>query len=205
MRTTPTVFVVDDDCSVHQLLRGLIESTGLTVETCVDPRALLARVDPALSGCIVLGLREPALSGLELPAELALRHARMPVIFIADDASVPLVVEAMKRGAFDFIEKPFRNQRLLDSVREAIAVDRRTWSRRTEQIAIQLRLAGLTQRERAVLDEIAAGKTSAAIAAALGLKRSTVRYLRARVGEKLGTHHLAELVRLVGTGRQAIP
>lgn len=192
----PVVFVVDDDPAMRDSLRWLIESTGLQVETFADAQTFLARIRPELPGCVVLDVRMPGMSGLDLQAELARRGIGLPTIVVTGHAEVPMAVRAVKAGAIDFIEKPFSDQLLLDRVRQGIEMDRQERDGRARRAEILRRMSLLTQREREVLDLVVGGKANKEIAAALRLSPKTVEVHRAHVMEKMQASSVAELVRL---------
>jgi two-component system response regulator FixJ len=196
MQPNPTVFVVDDDPAIRESLRWLIESVGLNVKIFTTAQEFLEGYDPSLPGCLVLDVRMPGMSGLDLQNELAARKVNIPILIITGHAEVPVAVRAMKAGALDFIEKPFSDQLLLDRVRRAIEKDaefRQADSLRTEVAA---RLAQLTPREREVMDLVIAGKANKVIASELGLSPKTVEVHRAHVMKKMQVDSLADLVRV---------
>jgi FixJ family two-component response regulator len=192
----PVVFVVDDDPAMRDSLRWLIESTGLQVETFADARTFLARIRPELPGCLVLDVRMPDMSGLDLQSELARRGIGLPTIVVTGHAEVPMAVRAVKAGAIDFIEKPFSDQLLLDRVRQGIEMDRHERDGRARRAEVLRRMSLLTQREREVLDLVVAGRANKEIAAELHLSPKTVEVHRAHVMEKMQASSVAELVRL---------
>jgi len=194
--TPPVVFVVDDDPAMRDSLRWLIESTGLQVETFADAQAFLARIYPEVPGCLVLDVRMPGMSGIDLQAEMARRGIGLPTIVVTGHAEVAMAVQAVKSGAIDFIEKPFSDQLLLDRVRQGIDMDRRERDGRARRGEILRRMGLLTQREREVLDLVVAGKPNREIAATLHLSPKTVEVHRAHVMEKMQASSVAELVRL---------
>jgi FixJ family two-component response regulator len=195
------VFVIDDDPAVRESLRWLLESAGFHVETYAGAQAFLAHFDPQRPGCVVLDVHMPRMSGLDLQAELAARRAAIPLILMTGYATTAIAVDAMRRGAFDFVEKPFSNDHILKRIRAALAVDRRARQTRALIRAIQQQLTQLTPRERQVLDLVVAAQTSEAIARVLGVKKSTIGFYRTRLYRKLGVHSVAELVRL----RESVP
>jgi FixJ family two-component response regulator len=197
----PVVFVVDDDPAMRDSLRWLIESTGLQVETFADAQTFLARIRPDLPGCLVLDVRMPGMSGLDLQAELTRRGIGLPTIVVTGHAEVPMAVRAVKAGAIDFIEKPFSDQLLLDRVRQGIEMDRQERDGRARRAEILRRMSLLTQREREVLDLVVVGKANKEIAAALHLSPKTVEVHRAHVMEKMQASSVAELVRLALVGQ----
>jgi FixJ family two-component response regulator len=190
------VFVVDDDPAMRDSLRWLIESTGVRVETYRDAQSFLDACQPEMPGCLVLDVRMPGMSGLDLQAELARRGIALPTIVITGHAEVPLAVRAVKAGAIDFIEKPFSDQLLLDRVRQGLELDRQGRDGRRRRAEARRRAGSLTQREREVLDLVVAGKPNREIAARLGLSPKTVEVHRAHVMEKMGAQSVAELVHL---------
>jgi two-component system, LuxR family, response regulator FixJ len=192
----PVVFVVDDDPAMRDSLRWLIESTGLSVETFADAQTFLARIRPDLPGCLVLDVRMPGMSGLDLQAELARRGVGLPTIVVTGHAEVPMAVRAVKAGAIDFIEKPFSDQLLLDRVRQGIEMDRLERDGRARRADVLRRMSLLTQREREVLDLVVAGRANKEIAATLRLSPKTIEVHRSHVMEKMQASSVAELVRL---------
>jgi FixJ family two-component response regulator len=192
----PVVFVVDDDPAMRDSLRWLIESTGVRVETYPDAQTFLDAVPSDMPGCLVLDVRMPGMSGLDLQSELARRGIGLPTIVITGHAEVPMAVRAVKAGALDFIEKPFSDQLLLDRVRQGIEMDRQDREARERRGEAVRRLGLLTQREREVLDLVVAGKPNKEIAVVLRLSPKTVEVHRAHVMEKMQASSVAELVRL---------
>ena len=192
---TPIVYIVDDDPAMRSSLRWLIESVGLTVRTCASAQEFL-RTYQGDPGCLVLDVRMPGMSGLDLQAELAARRIEIPVLIITGYAEVALAVRAMKGGAFDFIEKPFSDQALLDRIRAAVALDEESRRHRAARQEVAARLRLLTARERDVLTRVVTGKSNKVIAAELQLSTKTVEVHRAHVMEKLKADSLADLIRL---------
>ena len=193
----PSVFIVDDDEAVRNSLRLLVKSVGLMAVAHVSAQEFLAHYDPAQPGCLVLDVRMPGMSGLELQEELNRRGAVIPVIFITGHGDIPMAVEAMQQGAFHFLQKPFRDQDLIDCIQRALERDRLNRTELGENNRIRERRATLTPREREVLDLVTRGKPNKIMAADLGLSQRTVEIHRARVMEKMGASSLAELVRMV--------
>ena len=191
-----TVFVVDDDSSVRGGLGRLLKSVGLAVETFASAREFLERGRAEGPACLVLDVRLPELSGLDLQAELARAGVAIPIIFITGHGNVPISVRAMKAGAADFMEKPVDEQELLDAVHRALERDRRVRQEQAEVAELRLRLESLTPREREVLAHVVAGRLNKQIAAELGTSEKTVKVHRARVMEKMKVSSLAELARL---------
>ena len=194
---TPTVFVVDDDNAVRNSLRLLLKSVGLASQPLGSAAEFLETYRPSQPGCLVLDVRMPGMSGLELQRELNLRGATIPVIFITGHGDIPMAVEAMQQGAFDFLAKPFRDQELIDRVQRALAKDGTTRSALKERERIRERLESLTPREREVLSLMTQGKPNKIMAHELGVSQRTVEIHRARVMEKSGATSLAQLVRMV--------
>lgn len=193
----PVVFVVDDDEAICESLRLLIGDIGLEVRTFTSARQFLEEYDSSRPGCLVLDVRMSGISGLELQARLNETGIPIPTIIITGHADVPMAVEAMKAGATDFIEKPFRDQVLLDSIQKAIDLDLRIRRRRREHQDVQSRLTLLTQREREVMDRLVAGKSTKSIAFDLGISQKTVDFHRANILDKIGVSSVVELLRLV--------
>ena len=194
---SPTVFIVDDDEAVRSSLRLLIKSVGLIPAALGSAREFLEKYDPAQPGCLVLDVRMPEMSGLELQEQLNRQGAVIPVIFITGHGDVPMAVEAMQAGAFDFLQKPFRDQDLIDRIQRALEKDRANRAVLGERSLIRERLESLTPREREVLDMVSSGKPNKIMAADLGVSQRTVEIHRARVMEKMGASSLAQLVRMV--------
>jgi two-component system response regulator FixJ len=196
MQSNPTVFVVDDDPAIRESLRWLIESVGLNVKIFATAQEFLDGYDPSLAGCLVLDIRMPGMSGLDLQNELAARKVNIPILIITGHAEVPVAVRAMKAGALDFIEKPFSDQLLLDRIRRAIEADAEFRRLHSQQAAVAARLAELTPREREVMDLVIAGKANKVIASELGLSPKTIEVHRAHVMKKMQVDSLADLVRV---------
>jgi FixJ family two-component response regulator len=194
---SPTVFVVDDDQAVCNSLRLLLKSVGLATQTMGSATEFLAVYHTGLPGCLVLDVRMPGMSGLELQQELNVRGATIPVIFITGHGDVPMAVEAMQHGAFDFLQKPFRDQDLIDRIQRALARDASTRAALKEHERIRERLTSLTPREREVLTLMTQGKPNKVMAHELGVSQRTVEIHRARVMEKSGATSLAQLVRMI--------
>jgi FixJ family two-component response regulator len=193
----PVVHVVDDDPAVRDSLRWLIEGEGLLVQAHASAEDFLGALVPEQPGCALVDLRMPGMSGLELQQALARRGVGLPLVFISAHGDVPLAVTAMRRGAVDFVEKPFDNGALLDTVRRALDADVLRRVGDEERAAMRARLATLSPREREVLEAVVAGRANKRIAAALGISIKTVEVHRARVMDKMEASSIAELVRLV--------
>lgn len=192
----PTVFVVDDDDAVRNSLRLLIKSVGLPVVLYASAQEFLAAYHDGDPGCLVLDIRMPGMSGLELQRHLSLRGAIIPIVFVTGHGDVPMAVEAMQHGAFDFLQKPFRDQDLIDRVQRAFESDSENRRALGERERIRERLESLTAREREVLALVTSGKANKVIAADLDVSPRTVEIHRARVMEKMQAPSLAALVRM---------
>jgi two-component system response regulator FixJ len=193
----PTVFIVDDDEAVRSSLRLLLKSVGLAPTALASAREFLDEYDPAQPGCLVLDVRMPDMSGLELQEKLNLQGAVIPVIFITGHGDVPMAVEAMRAGACDFLQKPFRDQDLIDRIQRALQKDQANRAALNERSLIRERSETLTPREREVLALVASGKPNKVMAAELGVSQRTIEIHRGRVMEKMGAASLAQLVRMV--------
>ena len=193
----PTVFVVDDDEGVRNSLRFLLKSVGLAAHAVGSASEFLATYRPSQPGCLVLDVRMPGMSGLELQEQLNLRGAVIPVIFITGHGDIPMAVEAMQQGAFDFLQKPFRDQDLIDRIQRALERDAKNRAALDQHARIRERLDSLTPREREVLALMTRGKPNKIMATELGVSQRTVEIHRARVMEKSGAASLAQLVRMV--------
>jgi FixJ family two-component response regulator len=191
------VMVVDDDSGVRNAMRSLLKSVGLESAQYASAQEFLAAYQPGQPGCLVLDIRMPGMSGLELQQQLNLRGAVIPVIFMTGHGDIPMAVEAMQHGAFDFLQKPFRDQDLLDRIQRAIAKDGELRKSLGEHERIKAHLEALTPREREVLDLLTQGKQNKVIAQDLGVSPRTVEIHRARVMEKMNAQSVAELVRMM--------
>ncbi|MBT3012835.1 MAG: response regulator transcription factor [Candidatus Thiodiazotropha sp. (ex Lucina aurantia)] len=196
MTKPPTVFVVDDDQAMRNSLKWLIESVSMQVETFESADAFIKSYYPGRSGCLLLDVRMPGMSGLELQEYLRANQIAIPVIIITGHGDVPMAVRAMKSGAVDFIEKPFNDELLLESIRYALALDVKQRDMQKQRAEIATRLARLTPREHEVMVMVTNGKANKEIASSLGVSAKTVEAHRARVMEKMQANSLAELVRM---------
>jgi FixJ family two-component response regulator len=204
-RPAPTVFVVDDDDRVRRAVRRLLESVGLAVRTFASVAEFLEEYQPSSPGCIVLDVRMPGLSGLDLQAMLLERRISIPVIFVTGHGTIPMSVRAMKAGAVDFIEKPFDDQALLEAIRTALERDERQRASESERAEVLRRLALLTPREREVFERVIAGRLNKQIAADLGTSEQTIKIHRGRVMAKMGADSVAQLVTMAQAAGLALP
>lgn len=191
------IYIVDDDEALRDSLVWLLESSGYRAEAFASADEFLKVFSTELTGCLLLDVRMPGISGLELFEELRRRHCALPVVFITGHGDVPMAVSAVKKGAVDFIEKPFGDRDMLALIEESLTAERAGRERRMLEAVNARRLGGLTQREREVLDLIILGKLNKQIADVLGISIKTVEVHRARVMEKMGVNSLAELVQSV--------
>lgn len=197
MTAEPIVFVVDDDHAIRSSLKWLIESVGLKVETYETADEFMKSYYPGRAGCLLLDVRMPGMSGLELQEHFAANNIHIPIIIITGHGDVPMSVRAMKAGAIDFIEKPFNDELLLESIRGALSIDEQRRGIQSQRAAIATRLSHLTPREHEVMKMVTDGRSNKEIAIDLGVSAKTVEAHRARVMEKMEAGSLAELVRMV--------
>ena len=194
--SSQTVFIVDDDPAIRFAMQALMDSVNIAHEIFASADEFLQKEAEHSSGCLVLDIRMPGLGGLELQEELISRGSTLPIIFITGHGDVPMAVDAMQKGAVDFIQKPFRDQELLDRVREALMTDKQRREERERHAEVEHRLEKLTKREREVFDLVVTGKPNKVIAYELGVSQRTVEIHRARVMEKMQARSLADLVRM---------
>jgi FixJ family two-component response regulator len=192
----PVVCVVDDDASVLKSLARLLRADGLNVLTFNSSRAFLDAHDPSIPGCLILDIAMPSVNGLELQQVLQRKGSGLPIIFLTGRGSIPMSVQAMKRGASDFLTKPVNDTALINAVRRALRLDRTSRASQAELDEIRRRLASLTPREHEVMIHVVAGKRNKNVAAELGTVEKTIKVHRARVMAKMQAASLAELVRL---------
>src|SRR5262244_2237424 len=195
-KTHDTVFVVDDDAAVREALQSLLRSVGLRVTTFASAREFLTSQHPEAPACLVLDVRLPGLSGLDLQRELAAAEIDLPIIFITGHGDIPMTVRAMKAGAVEFLTKPFRDQDLLDAIAQALDRDRAARARRAGLAELRERHEQLTPREREVMDLVVSGLLNKQIAAALGVSEITIKVHRGQVMQKMGAESVADLVRM---------
>lgn len=192
----PTVFIVDDDPAIRFAMQALMDSVNIEHEIFPSGDDFLESAAEQRAGCLVLDIRMPGLGGLELQEELLKRGSTLPIIFITGHGDVPMAVDAMQKGAVDFIQKPFRDQDLLDRIREALKTDQERREEQQKHAEVAERLARLTNREREVFDLVVTGKPNKVIAYELGVSQRTVEIHRARVMEKMQARSLADLVKM---------
>jgi RNA polymerase sigma factor (sigma-70 family) len=191
-----TVFIIDDDEAVRDSLSWLVKSAGLSAQTFESADDFLSGYGEDEPGCLILDIRMPGMNGLELQSVLSERDFRLPIIIISGHADVPMAVRALKEGAFDFIEKPFNDELLLDLVQRALEQDARQRESMAETDELRARMASLTPREKEVLDLVVAGAANKQISSELGVSLKTVEAHRARVMDKLQAESLSHLVRM---------
>ncbi|MDH3687904.1 MAG: response regulator transcription factor [Gammaproteobacteria bacterium] len=196
IKDNQVVFIVDDDKAVRDSLRLLMKSVGLDTKTFASGREFLEEYQPETCGCLVLDIRMPGMSGLELQEQLVAKGIDLPIIFITGHGDVPMAVQAMKRGATDFIQKPFRDQELLDRVNDALKYSRSDRQHSVEKNETMRRVDTLTPRELEIMNMIVDGKASKVIAIDLGVSQRTVETHRARVMEKMDARSLAHLIQM---------
>ena len=203
--TDGVVFVVDDDAEMRESLKNLIRSVGLRVEVFPSAPQFLQSKRPDVPGCMILDVRLPGLSGLDLQKRMAEAEIEIPIIFITGHADIPMTVQAMKAGAVEFLTKPFREQDLLDAIQQALERDSQAREQRAEIEGLRRRFALLTPREREVMALMVAGLLNKQIAGELGASETTVKIHRHNVMEKMGAGSLADLVRMADKLRTPTP
>lgn len=197
----PTIYIVDDDDAMRKSLCWLVETLGLTVRAFPSAETFLAHYDEQKCGCLVVDLKMPGMSGSDLQRELRSRDNQIPVIVLTGYGSVPAVVEALKQGATEFLEKPFDDKVLLDAIQRALALDAQRRSESHEQQLIRDRMKRLTPREQEVLSLVVEGMSSREIASRLSVSCKTVEAHRAKIMQKMATVSIADLVRTVVSAR----
>jgi FixJ family two-component response regulator len=193
----PTVYIVDDDEAVSDSIAELVSSVGLRQVSFRSARQFREAFDPEQPGCLVLDVRMAHMSGPELQEELNAMGAHIPIVFISGHADIPVAIKTIKAGAVDFVQKPYREQQLLDSINEALRRDAAARQTAHTRGGLAERLATLTQREREVMDQVVKGMSSKSIAQAFGISYRTVELHRSHILEKLGVHSVAELIHVI--------
>lgn len=196
MNYQPTVFIVDDDPAVRDSLRWLLESVRMQVITFESAEEFQKYYNIHMTGCLVLDVRMPGMSGLQLQQTISKQKYSLPIIFITGHGDIPMAVRAMQAGAMYFLEKPFEDQMLLDYINEALALDKDNQKARIRLTTIQARIANLTEREREVLDLVVDNHSNKAIAQKLGVSVKTVEFHRSHMMDKMHAHSLIELVNM---------
>jgi FixJ family two-component response regulator len=197
MGAEATVFIVDDDPAIIKLVAELAGAIGLKAQSWPSANAFLAAYAPTGPGCLVLDVRMPGMGGLQLQKELSQRGATLPIILVTGHADVRMAVEAMKAGAFEFFEKPFRMQDLCDKIQQAVRLDQQKWQRRKERENAESRIGSLTPAERQIMELVVDGNTNKEAAAALGLSLRAVEDRRSRMMKRLQIKSRAELISLL--------
>ena len=197
MTDAPVVFVVDDDPSVRSSLKFLLSTVGLQVESFDSADSFLRKKPACMPSCLVLDVRLPGLSGIDIQRELAARNVRIPIIFLTGHGDIPMSVRAVKAGAVEFLTKPFRDQDLLDAVRVALEQDRARREQEKEVTDLQRRFDSLTSREQQVISMLVSGMLNKQIAGELGTAESTVKVQRSRAMEKMHAQSLIDLARMI--------
>ena len=192
----PTVFVVDDDEPVRDAIALLLDTVDIPHETFDSAPSFLSAYERGRTGCLVLDIRMPGMNGLELQDHLLAEQDPLPIIFITGHGDIPMAVEAMKKGALDFIRKPFRDQELLDRVRDALNQDADNREHQADLDAVRNRLGSLTPREREVFERVAEGQANKVVAIDLEISERTVEIHRSQVMQKMEARNLADLVRM---------
>jgi len=190
----PTVFIVDDDNAVRKSLQILVETIGLEVKTYSRAKDFLDEYDSLWPGCLILDVRMPDMNGLGLQSMLLSKGIRIPIIFMSGYGDITMAVKVMKKGAVPFLEKPFRDQILLDSVEKAIELDLQERAKRAERSNIEKKILTLTPREQQVMELLKAGKPNKEIGHQLGISQKTVDFHRVNILEKMGINSVIELV-----------
>jgi len=193
----PMVHVVDDNPAVRDAIRWLVEQVGLSARTYATAQEFLSACDPAMRGCLVLDIRMPGISGLDLQERLQKQGIHLPVIIITGHGDVPVAVRAMKAGALEFLQKPFNDQTLLDAIHAALEKYHAIWAQQDQSHHTVRNLSALTPREQKVLDLLRHGKPNKVIAYELDLSVRTVEGYRARIMEKMGARSLGQLIEMV--------
>lgn len=191
------VFIVDDNPAVRDAIRWLVQQVGLNAKTYASAQEFLAAFKPGMRGCLVLDIRMPGLSGLDLQDKLVQAGIQLPVIIVTGHGDVPITVRAMKAGAFEFLQKPFNDQALLDAIQSALEKYTQLWEQKDRMSQTSRNLESLTPREREILEQLRHGKLNKVIAGDLGLSVRTVEGHRAKIMEKMGARTVGQLLEMV--------
>jgi two-component system response regulator FixJ len=194
--STPCIYLVEDDDAVRDSLQMVLESVGHRVEAFANADRFMTAYTPELAGCLVLDIRMPGMNGMELQRKLNELNSILPIIFVTGHGDVPMAVEAMQQGAVDFVQKPYREQELLDKITQALALDEKNRDSLLQRQSILQRMQELTPRELDVMKLMVEGKANKVIAIDLEISQRTVEIHRARVMDKLSANSLAHLVRM---------
>lgn len=197
MSDSEKVYIVDDDEAVRDAIGMLLETVDIPYVAYPDAPSFLEGLQPELVNCLVLDIRMPGMSGLELQEKLTAMQADIPIVFITGHGDIPMAVEAMRRGAVDFLRKPFRDQELLDRIQEALSRDAHNRDQAADLKSLQSRVAELTPREQEVFRRVASGQANKVVAIELGISERTVEIHRSNVMQKTSSRSLADLVRLL--------
>lgn len=192
-----TVFIIDDNPAVRDAIRWLVEQVGLQAKTYASAQAFLSNFQPGLRGCLVLDVRMPGMSGIELQEKLFREDVQLPVIIVTGHGDVPLTVRAMKAGACEVLQKPFNDQTLLDAIQAALDKFGQIWEQKDRMSRTNCNLASLTSREREILEQLRHGKLNKVIASDLGLSVRTVEGHRAHIMDKMGARTLGQLIEML--------
>jgi two-component system, LuxR family, response regulator FixJ len=196
IETNATVFIVDDDQAILESMRMLIETVGMTVQTFSNSQEFLESYDPDVAGCVVLDIRMPGMSGLELQAKMQTLKMDIPIVIITGHGDIPMAVQAIKAGAVEFIEKPFRDQLLLDAINKAIKKDSKQRGIKRGRLDFEEKCQLLTTRERQILELMVTGKNTKEIAVELNISTKTVDFHRQHVMSKMKVDSIVKLVQL---------
>lgn len=197
MSDSEKVYIVDDDEAVRDAIGMLLETVDIPYIAYPDAQSFLSELQPDLVNCLVLDIRMPGMSGLELQEKLTAMQADIPIVFITGHGDIPMAVEAMRRGAVDFLRKPFRDQELLDRIQEALSKDAHNRDQAADLQSLKSRVAELTPREQEVFKRVASGQANKVVAIELGISERTVEIHRSNVMQKTSSRSLADLVRLL--------